>query len=113
MSSRVAHRTTLCIVEHPDRPGIPPICKMLERRRALRQLQSERLAPEELLAMLDRGDAVTVVDVRSGLIVDAEPVRIPGALSITLEQIDAHAHRLPKDGVLVTYCACPNWQQPE
>lgn len=82
--------------------------RWIERRRALRQLQSERLAPEELLAMLDRGDAVTVVDVRSGLIVDAEPVRIPGALSITLEQIDAHAHRLPKDGVLVTYCACPN-----
>lgn len=79
-----------------------------ERRRALRQLQSERLPPEELLAMLDRGEQVTVIDVRSGLIVDAEPVRIPGALSIALEQIDAQLHRLPRDGRLVTYCACPN-----
>ncbi len=82
--------------------------RWLDRRRALRQLQSERVAPEDLLAMLDRGDAVTVVDVRSGLITEAEPVRIPGALHIELEQIGEHLHRLPRDLPLIVYCACPN-----
>lgn len=82
--------------------------RWLDRRRALRQLQSERVAPEDLLAMLDRGDAVTVVDVRSGLITEAEPVRIPGALHIELEQIGVHLHRLPRDLPLIVYCACPN-----
>lgn len=82
--------------------------RWLDRRRALRQLQSERVAPEDLLAMLDRGDAVTVVDVRSGLITEAEPVRIPGALHIELEQIASQLHRLPRDLPLIVYCACPN-----
>lgn len=82
--------------------------RWLDRRRALRQLQSERVAPEDLLAMLDRGDAVTVVDVRSGLITEAEPVRIPGALHIELEQIGSELHRLPRDLPLIVYCACPN-----
>lgn len=82
--------------------------RWIERQKAIRQLQSERVAPEDLLAMLDRGESVTVVDVRSGLIVEAEPFRIPGALNISLEQLDAQAKALPKEGHLVTYCACPN-----
>ena len=82
--------------------------RWLDRRLALRRLQSERMAPEELLAMLDRGDPVTVIDVRSGLIAEAEPVRIPGAVHIELEKIGSHVHRLPKDLPLIVYCACPN-----
>jgi membrane protein DedA with SNARE-associated domain/rhodanese-related sulfurtransferase len=82
--------------------------RWLDRRRALRHLQAERMAPEELLAMLDHGDPVAVVDVRSGLIAEAEPVRIPGALHIELEQIGSQLHRLPRDLPLIVYCACPN-----
>jgi membrane protein DedA with SNARE-associated domain/rhodanese-related sulfurtransferase len=82
--------------------------RWVERRRAIKLLQSSRMPPEELLGMLDSGQLVTIVDVRSGLIADAEPVRIPGALHIALEQIGDQLHRLPRDRPVVVYCACPN-----
>jgi membrane protein DedA with SNARE-associated domain/rhodanese-related sulfurtransferase len=82
--------------------------RWIERQRALNALRAARMAPAELLGMLDGDIGVTVIDVRSGLIIDADPVRIPGALRIALEQIDAQAHRVPRDRPVVVYCACPN-----
>jgi membrane protein DedA with SNARE-associated domain/rhodanese-related sulfurtransferase len=82
--------------------------RWFDRRRAMKALRAARLAPAVLLDMLDSGADVMIIDVRSGLIADAEPVRIPGALHIALEQIDAQVHRLPRDRPVVVYCACPN-----
>ncbi len=82
--------------------------RWFDRQRAMKALRAARLAPADLLDMLDSGVDVTVIDVRSGLITDAEPVRIPGALQIALERIDAEAHRLPRDRPVIVYCACPN-----
>jgi rhodanese-related sulfurtransferase len=82
--------------------------RWVERQKAIHQLQSERVAPEELLALLGSGEPVTVVDVRSGLIADAQPVRIPGAVHIELEKLDSLLASLPREGALIVYCACPN-----
>lgn len=82
--------------------------RWFERQRALKALRAVRLTPLALLDMLDSDIGVTVIDVRSGLIADADPVRIPGALNIALEQIDAQVHRVPRDRPVVVYCACPN-----
>ena len=61
-----------------------------------------RVTPAEVKGMLDRGEAV-VVDVRPKAEFDRE--RIKGALSIPLNESAARASELPKDKLVVFYCA--------
>jgi rhodanese-related sulfurtransferase len=61
-----------------------------------------RVSVTELQQALDAGQAV-VVDVRSTT--ESKWGHIKGAASIPLSQIRATAHQLPKDKLIVTYCA--------
>lgn len=61
-----------------------------------------RVTPAELKGMLDRGEAV-VVDVRTKE--DYANGHIKGALSIPLGEAGARAGELPKDKLVVFYCA--------
>jgi 3-mercaptopyruvate sulfurtransferase SseA len=61
-----------------------------------------RVTAAELKGMLDRGEAV-VVDVRTKPDFDRE--RIKGARSIPLGEAAARASELPKDKLIVFYCA--------
>jgi rhodanese-related sulfurtransferase len=60
------------------------------------------LEPAELRARLDRGDAITIVDVR-----EPEEVRIaafPGALNIPMGEIPARLSELDPNAELVVVC---------
>ena len=60
------------------------------------------LEPAELRARLDRGDAITIVDVR-----EPEEVRIaafPGALNIPMGEIPARLSELDPNAELVVHC---------
>ena len=57
--------------------------KFMQRQRFLRKLAVDRIAPEELRRMLEAGEEIVVVDVRSALESDVDSV--PGALRIPLE----------------------------
>jgi rhodanese-related sulfurtransferase len=60
------------------------------------------LEPVELRARLDRGDAITIVDVR-----EPEEIRIaafPGALNIPMGEIPARLSELDPDAELVIVC---------
>ena len=53
---------------------------------------------------MDAGEAPVVVDVRSRNARQRDPRRIPGALTIDLEDLDAHLSLLPADREIVLYC---------
>jgi len=61
-----------------------------------------RVTPNELKAMLERGEAV-VVDVRGKD--EYQRGRIKGAISLPRGEAAARASELPKDKLIVFYCA--------
>ena len=82
--------------------------KFWERRRFYAMLRTARISVSELYALMDAGEAPLIVDVRSPTAILLEPRRIPGALHISLHDVEAHVQDLPRDREIVAYCTCPN-----
>jgi len=80
------------------------VFKYIGRQRFLRRIRIARITPEELKAKLDDGEAVMVVDVRDRIDFDAEPSIIPGALHLSIEELDARHHEIPRERDIVLYC---------
>ncbi|MBI5492749.1 MAG: hypothetical protein HY893_07435 [Deltaproteobacteria bacterium] len=63
-----------------------------------------RITVQELKARLDRGEGITVVDVRSPGSYNSSKVRIKGAIRISPEEIRPRAYELPMGKEIVLYC---------
>lgn len=79
--------------------------KLYERKRFLRSLHVDRVSPEELMSMLDRGEAITIVDLRDALELEMEGVKIPGARWIAMAAMEAHQDEIPRGQEAVLYCS--------
>jgi membrane protein DedA with SNARE-associated domain/rhodanese-related sulfurtransferase len=78
-----------------------------QRQVFIRQLRMDRISVDELTAMIDRGEAPVILDVRPDLVRYEEGI-IPGA--VFAHPLDAE-HTLadfPRDIEVVVYCSCPN-----
>ena len=84
--------------------------KYVSRRRFLKKINVARITPEELKAKLDRGEDVIVVDVRDRSEFQAEPAIIPGALHLTVDELDRRHREIPRGRDIVLYCTCPSEQ---
>ncbi len=80
--------------------------KFIQRRRFIRTLATTRVTAEDLQHKLEAGEDFLVVDLRSGLDTQAQP--IPGALRIPMDQLLAHEQEIPRDRDVVICCSCPN-----
>ena len=80
----------------------------ISRRRFLRKIRIARITPEELKSRMDAGEDVLVVDVRDRVDFEAEPKIIPGALHMTIEEMDARHREIPRERDIVLYCTCPS-----
>jgi len=78
--------------------------KYLQRHRFLRRLHIARITPEELHARLNGGEEVVIVDLRHSLDLEADPVAIPGARHLVLEELEQHHRGIPRDREIVLYC---------
>lgn len=76
--------------------------KYFQRRRLLRMLELARITVYELRDMIDRGEAPVIVDVRTQSRFHVG--HIPGALRMTLEELDEKLADLPRERDLVLYC---------
>ena len=82
--------------------------KWWERQRFYRALRLARITVEELRDLIQGGKQPVVVDVRSDVARKADTRFIPGALLMSVDEIDARLRALPKDRDIVFYCSCPN-----
>ena len=82
------------------------VAKWWERRRFYKLLRLARITVEDLHALIKSGAAPAIVDVRTSRSFAAQ--HIPGALRMTLEEIDDRLAALPREGEIVLYCTCPN-----
>lgn len=78
------------------------------RRRVARALGVSRISVDELRALIAAGETPLVVDVRGPTTQRVDPRRIPGAIGVPLDAIEAGDAALPRDRQIVLYCACPN-----
>jgi hypothetical protein len=84
--------------------GLYILVKWTQRRRFYRFLRMARIGVGDLRRLMDEGKAPVVVDVRSGGARLRDPRRIPGAVTIDLDDLDAHLAVLPGDREIVLYC---------
>lgn len=77
--------------------------KFIQRRRFLRKLSVARITAEELRDLLDAGEDVMIVDLRSSL--DNEASGIPGALRIPVEELTSRHVDIPRDRDIVLFCS--------
>ena len=84
------------------------VLRYVRRRRFLLGLATPRITVDELRVLLETEPAPIVIDVRSAASVGLDPRRVPGARSIELHDMAAHARELPADASVVLYCNCPN-----
>jgi membrane protein DedA with SNARE-associated domain len=78
--------------------------KYISRQRFLRRIRMSRITPEELKAMLDGGVKIMLVDVRDRVDFEAEPSIIPGALHLSVEELEARHGEIPREREIVLYC---------
>jgi membrane protein DedA with SNARE-associated domain len=78
--------------------------KFYHRRRFLQSLRTSRIEPHEVREMLDAGHDLALFDLRNELAVEMNPLRIPAAQLVTLEEIDERHLEIPRDREIILYC---------
>jgi membrane protein DedA with SNARE-associated domain/rhodanese-related sulfurtransferase len=82
--------------------------KYLQRQRVLHELRIARITVDELRRMQETGENIFVVDLRSEVDLQLEPVVIAGATHLFPKEIEARHTEIPRDRDIVLYCSCPN-----
>jgi membrane protein DedA with SNARE-associated domain/rhodanese-related sulfurtransferase len=82
--------------------------RALVRRQFLKSLRASRIDVVELKAMIGRGEAPILLDVRSRAHRKLDGRIIPGALTADVEDLGTALAQIPADRNVVVYCACPN-----
>jgi len=78
--------------------------KFFQRQRFIRSLRIARISPAELKSRMDGGEPVHIVDLRHSLEFEAEPVTLPGANRMAVEEIEGRHDEIPRDRDIVLYC---------
>ncbi len=78
--------------------------KYIERRRFIRTLSTDRITPEEVFERLQKGEALTIVDLRHNLDALPDPRTLPGALRLTPEELRNRHGEIPRDRGVILYC---------
>jgi membrane protein DedA with SNARE-associated domain len=77
--------------------------KYAQRQRFLRDLRIARISPEELNRKIMAGEDVVIVDLRQALDFGLDPRTPPGALRMTVEELESRHAEIPHRDV-VLYC---------
>jgi membrane protein DedA with SNARE-associated domain/rhodanese-related sulfurtransferase len=78
-----------------------------ERVTFIRQLRMDRITVEELIGLIESGQAPVILDVRAAEARGRDGI-IPGALAAHPEDIHPLLEQISPDTEIVVYCACPN-----
>jgi membrane protein DedA with SNARE-associated domain/rhodanese-related sulfurtransferase len=79
------------------------VVRRARRHHVLRMPQRARITPDELKARLERGERVTILDVRGVEEVACAPEALPGALWIKPDDLPRRLRELPRDAMVVLY----------
>jgi membrane protein DedA with SNARE-associated domain len=80
------------------------LVKWLQRRQFYRQLRMARISPGTLKELFDKGEPVVVLDVRTPSARKRDQRRIPGALVVRPDEIDARLGDVSPHQDIILYC---------
>ena len=80
------------------------VYKWQERRRFYKILERSRISAPELKELLDRGEIIVVVDLRSEMTLRVEGRKIKGAIHIAPSQFERRFKEIPSGRPIVMYC---------
>ena len=72
------------------------------------RLRTTRITVDELHQQLEAGQTPLILDLRSNAEVQRDPEFIRGARHVTMDELKAMQHEIPRDREIVLYCSCPN-----
>jgi membrane protein DedA with SNARE-associated domain len=78
--------------------------KYLERRWFLHKLRINRITPDEVHDLLERGHAMTIVDLRHPAEVERAGMKIAGALVLRPDDLRSRSHEIPRNHQIILYC---------
>jgi membrane protein DedA with SNARE-associated domain/rhodanese-related sulfurtransferase len=79
------------------------VVRRARRHHMLRMLQKARITCDDLKARLDRGERVTILDLRGAADVASHPYLLPGALWVESGELWRRLRELPRDAMVVVY----------
>ncbi len=79
--------------------------KYYQRRRFIRDLRVARVTPEALKTMLDSGESIAIVDLRNALEAEFGATKIPGAIWMDAQALEARHQEIPREMDVVLYCS--------
>ena len=82
--------------------------KYWQRRRILRKFRMARITAAELRRKQDAGEELVIIDLRPGAELDLDPLLIPGAIHLGMDEVEHRHHEIPRDREVIVYCSCPN-----
>ena len=82
--------------------------KYWQRHRILRELRMARITVAELRQRQDAGEELVLLDLRPGEELDLDPLVIPGAVHLAVEEVESRHQEIPRDREVIVYCSCPN-----
>lgn len=79
--------------------------KFWQRQRFIRSLRVARISPEDVLSSIENGEAVTILDLRNKLEVEASGKLLPGAVWYDQAQLAENHLEIPRDRDIILYCS--------
>ncbi|MBT4160129.1 MAG: hypothetical protein HOE54_02405, partial [Gammaproteobacteria bacterium] len=68
-------------------------------------LEMRRLEPREVFEKMQNEDNLHIIDLRHSYDVDRLPEKVPTAVSVPMEALERHAHRIPRESDIILYCS--------
>jgi membrane protein DedA with SNARE-associated domain len=78
--------------------------KYLQRERFLHRLTIARITPEDVKQRLDAGEDILILDLRDAVEFEIEPHTIPGAIHLSIEDLEHQHDKIPRDREIVLFC---------
>ncbi|MBI5893470.1 MAG: hypothetical protein HZB79_07455 [Deltaproteobacteria bacterium] len=67
-------------------------------------MEIKRITKEELKQKIDKKEDCIIIDVRNPTAYGSSPVKIKGAMRITVDDIESQSKNIPKEKEIITYC---------
>ena len=67
-------------------------------------METLRISPEDVHALLQKQEPVVFVDSRNPTAWAGSDSKLPGAIRVPSDDVDSHVGEIPKDATVVSYC---------
>ena len=63
-----------------------------------------RVTPDEIKQRMDRGEPIAFLDARNPKAWAESDQKLPGAIRVPADEVEAHLSEIPRDRTVVAYC---------